>query len=74
MPLAPGGTLDFNLRMIGEFVSHSIGQQVIIENKPGAGGTAAQLASLVRADFEKYGRLTRELGIRSEWGQDEITK
>jgi tripartite-type tricarboxylate transporter receptor subunit TctC len=38
VPLAPGGTLDFNSRMIGEFVSRSVGQQVIVENKPGAGG------------------------------------
>jgi tripartite-type tricarboxylate transporter receptor subunit TctC len=36
--LAPGGGLDFNSRLIGEFVSRSLGQQVIVENKPGAGG------------------------------------
>jgi len=30
------------------------------------GGTPAQLASLVREDSEKYGRLTRELKIRGE--------
>jgi tripartite-type tricarboxylate transporter receptor subunit TctC len=38
VPLAPGGGLDFNSRLIGEFVSRSFGQQVIVENKPGAGG------------------------------------
>src|SRR5436190_1678923 len=38
VPLAPGGGLDFNSRLIGEFVSRSLGQQVIVENKPGAGG------------------------------------
>src|SRR5262245_10429225 len=36
--LAPGGGLDFNSRLISEFVSRSLGQQVIVENKPGAGG------------------------------------
>jgi len=36
--LAPGGGLDFMSRIIGEYLSRSIGQQIIIENKPGAGG------------------------------------
>jgi tripartite-type tricarboxylate transporter receptor subunit TctC len=36
--LAPGGGLDFMSRVIGEYLSPALGQQVIIENKPGAGG------------------------------------
>src|SRR5262249_30535717 len=36
--LAPGGGLDLMARLIGEYLSHSLGQQVVIENKPGAGG------------------------------------
>jgi tripartite-type tricarboxylate transporter receptor subunit TctC len=36
--LAPGGGLDFMARVIGEYLSRTMGQQVIIENKPGAGG------------------------------------
>ena len=36
--LAPGGGLDFVSRVIGEYLSRALGQQVIIENKPGAGG------------------------------------
>jgi tripartite-type tricarboxylate transporter receptor subunit TctC len=36
--LAPGGGLDFMARLIGESLSRSIGQQIVIENKPGAGG------------------------------------
>jgi tripartite-type tricarboxylate transporter receptor subunit TctC len=36
--LAPGGGLDFMARVIGEYLSRSMGQQVVIENKPGAGG------------------------------------
>jgi tripartite-type tricarboxylate transporter receptor subunit TctC len=30
------------------------------------GGTAAKFAALVRSDYEKYGRLVKELGIRAE--------
>jgi tripartite-type tricarboxylate transporter receptor subunit TctC len=36
--LAPGGGLDFMSRIVGEYLSRSIGQQIFIENKPGAGG------------------------------------
>jgi hypothetical protein len=36
--LAPGGGLDFMSRVVGEYLSRAFGQQVIIENKPGAGG------------------------------------
>src|SRR5262245_21785526 len=36
--LAPGGGLDFMARLIGEHLSRSMAQQIVIENKPGAGG------------------------------------
>jgi tripartite-type tricarboxylate transporter receptor subunit TctC len=39
VPLAAGGGLDFTARLVGEYLTHSIGQQVYIENKTGAGGT-----------------------------------
>jgi tripartite-type tricarboxylate transporter receptor subunit TctC len=39
VPLAAGGGLDFVARLVGEYLTHSIGQQVYIENKTGAGGT-----------------------------------
>jgi tripartite-type tricarboxylate transporter receptor subunit TctC len=51
--LAAGGGTDFLARLIGEYVSRGIGQQVVIENKVGAGGlvgaeavpTARQMAT-----------------------------
>jgi tripartite-type tricarboxylate transporter receptor subunit TctC len=39
VPLAAGGGLDFVARIVGEYVSRTLGQQVYIENKTGAGGT-----------------------------------
>jgi tripartite-type tricarboxylate transporter receptor subunit TctC len=39
VPLAAGGGLDFIARLAGEFVSRGLGQQVVIENRTGAGGT-----------------------------------
>jgi len=38
VPFAPGGGNDIMARLIGERMSRSFGQQVIVENKPGAGG------------------------------------
>lgn len=39
VPLAAGGGLDFVARIVGEYISRALGQQVFIENKTGAGGT-----------------------------------
>jgi tripartite-type tricarboxylate transporter receptor subunit TctC len=39
VPLAPGGGIDFIARTVGEYISRHIGQQVVVENRTGAGGT-----------------------------------
>jgi tripartite-type tricarboxylate transporter receptor subunit TctC len=38
VPLAPGGALDYVARAVGFYLSRALGQQVIVENKAGAGG------------------------------------
>jgi tripartite-type tricarboxylate transporter receptor subunit TctC len=49
----PGGGIDIIARLIGERLSQRLGQQVVIENKPGAGGNiATELA--VRAPPDGY--------------------
>jgi tripartite-type tricarboxylate transporter receptor subunit TctC len=62
--LAPGGGLDFMARLIGEYLSRSMGQQFFIENKPGAGGMLG--AETVAESSERYARLARELKIKAE--------
>ena len=39
--LAPGGGVDTTARIVGQKLTDAWGQQVVIENRPGAGGTIA---------------------------------
>lgn len=53
VPLAAGSSADIVSRIIGAQVSKTLGQSVIVENKPGAGGTIA-LAELARDKPDGY--------------------
>jgi tripartite-type tricarboxylate transporter receptor subunit TctC len=37
-PFSPGGSLDLVARILSKYMAAELGQQVIVENKPGAGG------------------------------------
>jgi len=53
VPAPPGGTADISMRIIAHKLTESLGQQVIIDNRPGAGGIiASQLA--VKATPDGY--------------------
>jgi tripartite-type tricarboxylate transporter receptor subunit TctC len=49
----PGGVVDIYARLIAQWLSERLGQQFIVENKPGAGGTIAA-ESVVRAVPDGY--------------------
>src|SRR6516225_2118713 len=50
---APGGGVDITARLLGQWLSERLGQQFIIENRPGAGTNIATEA-VVRAPPDGY--------------------
>jgi tripartite-type tricarboxylate transporter receptor subunit TctC len=56
VPAPPGGTADISMRIIAHKLTENFGQQVIVDNRPGAGGIiASQLA--VKATPDGYSML-----------------
>jgi tripartite-type tricarboxylate transporter receptor subunit TctC len=45
VPFPPGGPIDTMSRLAGKFITDSVGQQVVIENRPGAGSTIGSKAA-----------------------------
>jgi len=58
VPFAAGGTTDVIARILGEHMSRTLGQQLIVENVVGAGGTTGSVRAM-RATADGY---TLELG------------
>ena len=53
VPAPPGGTADISMRIIAHKLTENLGQQIIVDNRPGAGGIiASQLA--VKATPDGY--------------------
>jgi len=51
VPYAAGGVADVAMRLLGDKLSNRLGQQFVIENRPGAAGiVAAQTAATAPAD------------------------
>jgi hypothetical protein len=56
MPFPPGGPTDVMGRLISQGLSNQLGQQVYVDNRPGAGSTlAAKIAAKIAANAEPDG-------------------
>jgi tripartite-type tricarboxylate transporter receptor subunit TctC len=53
VPLAPAGASDILARLIGQWLSERLGQQFVIDNRPGGGGNIGTEAA-VRASADGY--------------------
>ena len=58
VPFAAGGTTDVTARIVGEHMSRTLGQQIVVENVVGAGGTVGT-ARAMRANPDGH---TIEMG------------
>ena len=76
VPFSPGGASDTAARLVGNKLSKRWGQQVVIENRPGAGGTiGTEIAARAQpdgytlrmgssTDLAKYAKVVEESGVR----------
>jgi tripartite-type tricarboxylate transporter receptor subunit TctC len=78
VPLAAGSTADILSRIIGAELAQELGQPVVVENKPGAGGTIA-MAELAHSApdgytiaFASQGTLIFNLSLYSKPGYDPL--
>ena len=62
VPVAPGGANDVTGRLIAQWLSERLGQQFVIENRPGAAGTIG-IEAVVRAAPDGYTLLIAGSGV-----------
>ena len=62
VPFAAGGPSDTIARLVGEYMSRTLGQQVVIENVAGAGGTVGA-ARVARAEPDGHTLLIHHLAL-----------
>lgn len=78
VPLAAGSTADIVSRTVGVELAKALGQPVVVDNKPGAGGTIA-MAELARSapdgytiSFASQGTLVFNLALYAKPGYDSL--
>ena len=78
VPFTPGGPVDVMARLVGQYLSAKLGQAVVVENRPGAGGTiASKLVASADADgytllFASAGSLAISPSLYKNLGYDPV--
>ena len=79
VPTPAGGPVDVIARLVGNYLTQTIGQPVVVDNRPGAGntlgskeaaqaqpGTPEDLAAFVAKEIPKWQAMARLAGIGAE--------
>lgn len=70
VPYVPGGSTDLLSRLLADTASETLRQNVMVENRPGAGGmlgtTPEQMAAHIRVELEKWAQVIKANNIRVE--------
>ena len=78
VPFTPGGPVDVMARLVAQYLSTRFGQSVIVENRPGAGGTiASKLVATAEPDgytllFASAGSLAISPSLYKNLGYDPV--
>ena len=64
VPFPPGGSTDVAARIVADHMSRTLGQQVIVQNISGAGGTVGSTRGM-RADPDGYTILMGQMGTHA---------
>src|SRR6202030_59460 len=64
VPFAAGGGTDVPARIVGEHMSRTLGQQIVVQNIVGAGGTIGSTRTM-RADPDGYTLLMGQMGTHA---------
>jgi tripartite-type tricarboxylate transporter receptor subunit TctC len=64
VPFPPGGSTDVAARIVADHMSRTLGQQIIMQNVSGAGGTTGSIRAM-RADPDGYTILMGQMGTHA---------
>jgi len=71
LPFPPGGVSDTQLRALAEAAGKNLGQPVVVQNRPGNGGTLAPASMAKSSPPDGY---TVALAVRTLWRLPHLTK